>query len=156
MLARILLLAAFISFVIALLGDGEEGIAAYVEPFVILLILVLNAIVAVYQDLDAESALEALKNLSATTCSVLRDGKWQKMPAQDLVPGDIVEVKMGDSVPADLRILKLQSISLLVEEAPLTGESVSVHKQIEKLTTSSNVLQEQRNMLFSSTIVNYG
>lgn len=56
-----MLLAAFISFIIALLGDGEEGIAAYVEPFVILLILVLNAIVAVYQDMDAESALDALK-----------------------------------------------------------------------------------------------
>lgn len=156
LLARILLLAAFISFVIALLGDGEEGIAAYVEPFVILLILVLNAIVAVYQDLDAESALDALKDMSATTCTVLRDGKWNKMPAQDLVPGDIVEVKMGDSVPADLRIIKLLSISLLVEEAPLTGESVSVHKQIEKIDSSSTVLQEQRNMLFSSTIVNYG
>lgn len=63
MLARILLLAAMISFVIAITGDGEEGLAAYVEPFVILLILVLNAIVAIYQDKDAESALEALKNM---------------------------------------------------------------------------------------------
>ena len=63
LLARILLLAATISFVIALLGDGEEGLAAYVEPFVILLILVLNAIVAIYQDNDADSALEALKNM---------------------------------------------------------------------------------------------
>lgn len=63
LLARILLLAATISFVIALLGDGEEGLAAYVEPFVILLILVLNAMVAIYQDNDADSALEALKNM---------------------------------------------------------------------------------------------
>jgi magnesium-transporting ATPase (P-type) len=63
LLARILLLAATISFTIALLGDGEEGLAAYVEPFVILLILVLNAMVAIYQDNDADSALEALKNM---------------------------------------------------------------------------------------------
>lgn len=63
LLARILLLAATISFIIALLGDGEEGLAAYVEPFVILLILVLNAMVAIYQDNDADSALEALKNM---------------------------------------------------------------------------------------------
>jgi magnesium-transporting ATPase (P-type) len=63
LLARILLLAATISFVIAITGDGEEGIAAYVEPFVILLILVLNALVAIYQDGDAANALEALKNM---------------------------------------------------------------------------------------------
>ena len=63
-----LLLAATISFVIALLGDGEDGLAAYVEPFVILLILVLNAIVAIYQDNDADSALEALKNMQAINC----------------------------------------------------------------------------------------
>ena len=63
LLARILLLAATISFVIAITGDGEEGIAAYVEPFVILLILILNALVAIYQDNDADSALEALKNM---------------------------------------------------------------------------------------------
>jgi magnesium-transporting ATPase (P-type) len=63
LLARILLAAATISFIIAITGDGEEGIAAYVEPFVILLILILNAIVAIYQDNDAESALEALKNM---------------------------------------------------------------------------------------------
>ena len=63
LLARILLLAATISFIIALTGDGEEGLAAYVEPFVILLILVLNAMVAIYQDADADSALEALKNM---------------------------------------------------------------------------------------------
>ena len=68
LLARILLLAATISFVIAVMGDGDEGIAAYVEPFVILLILVLNAIVAIYQDDDAESALEALKDMQAVAC----------------------------------------------------------------------------------------
>lgn len=76
LLARILLLAAFISFVIAITGDGEEGIAAYVEPFVILVILILNAMVAIYQDKDAESAMEALKNMQAVDADVLRDGKW--------------------------------------------------------------------------------
>lgn len=76
LLARILLLAATISFVIALAGDGDEGIAAYVEPFVILLILVLNAMVAIYQDNDADSALEALKDMQATSCTALRNGTW--------------------------------------------------------------------------------
>jgi Ca2+-transporting ATPase len=76
LLARILLAAATISFIIALCGDGDEGIAAYVEPFVILLILVLNAMVAIYQDNDAESALEALKNMQACECQVKRNGEW--------------------------------------------------------------------------------
>lgn len=75
-MARILLLAATISFVIAVTGDGEEGLAAYVEPFVILLILILNAMVAVYQDYDADSALDALKNMQAAVCQCYRDGKW--------------------------------------------------------------------------------
>lgn len=150
------MLAAFISFVIALVGNGDEGIAAYVEPFVILLILVLNAIVAVYQDMDAESAIDALKKLSATSCACLRDGKWSTITSEDLVPGDIVKVKMGDAVPADIRLLELQSVSILIEEAPLTGESVSVHKQTAKITGEGSVLQDQRNMIFSSTVVNYG
>lgn len=141
LLARILLLAATISFVIAITGDGEEGIAAYVEPFVILLILVLNAMVAIYQDGDAESALEALKDMQATTCVCLRDGKISELDAKDLVPGDIVKVKMGDAVPADLRIIEMGP-TLLVEEAPLTGESVSVHKQVETLASSDkDILQ---------------
>lgn len=126
LLARILLVAATISFIIALLGDGDEGIAAYVEPFVILLILVLNAMVAIYQDNDAESALEALKNMQAFECQVKRDGEWRTLDAKLLVPGDIVKVKQGDNIPADIRLLQLNSISLQVEEAPLTGESVSV------------------------------
>lgn len=127
-MARILLLAATISFIIAITGDGEEGIAAYVEPFVILLILVLNALVAIYQDKDAENALDALKNMQALECQVKRNGLWKLMDSKDLVPGDIVRVKMGDNIPADIRLLELNSVSLQVEEAPLTGESVSVQK----------------------------
>jgi len=63
---------------------------------------------------------------------------------------------MGNSVPADIRIVNMDSVSLLVEEAPLTGESVSVHKQAEVLTTDGDLLQDQKNMIFSSTVVNYG
>lgn len=76
LLVRILLLAATISFVIAITGDGEEGLQAYVEPFVILLILVLNAIVAIWQDSNADNALEALKDMQAQTCRVCRNGEW--------------------------------------------------------------------------------
>ena len=112
-------------------SDKDEGIAGYVEPFVILLILVLNAMVAIYQDNDAESALEALKDMQATKCLIQRDGKWSEVDSVELVPGDIVKVNMGNKIPADIRILQMNSISLLVEEAPLTGESMSVEKQVE-------------------------
>ena len=126
MLAQILLAAATISFIIAITGDGDEGIAAYVEPFVILLILVLNAMIAIYQDNDADSALGALKDMQATHCNVLRNSKWQELDAENIVPGDIIRIKAGDCVPADARVISLESVSLQVEEAPLTGESVSV------------------------------
>lgn len=130
--------------------------AAYVEPFVILLILIINAVVGVVQERNAEGALEALKQLQAIECKVLRNGKWTVMDSVQLVPGDIVEVNTGDRVPADLRILKLTSISLLVEEAPLTGESVSVEKTTKTMGKEASLLQEQRNMLFSSTVINSG
>lgn len=157
LLARILLLAACISFLIAITGDGDEGLAAYVEPFVILLILVLNALVAIYQDQDADNALQALKNMQSVDCLALRDGKWQMIYSNQLVPGDIVKVKMGDNVPADIRVLELNSISLMVGEAPLTGESQPNHKTSNKIDTKSDLLiQDQHNMIFSSTIVDYG
>lgn len=93
-----------------------------------MLILVLNALIAIYQDKDAENALQALKNMQAIACHVLRNGKWQQMDSKDLVPGDIVRVKMGDNIPADIRLINMNSVSFQVEEAPLTGESVSVQK----------------------------
>ena len=156
LLVRILLLSAFISFLIALSGGEDEGLTAYVEPFVILLILLINAIIAIYQDSNADKALEALKNMQAIKCKVLRDGVWAEMDSVELVPGDVVEVNIGDCVPADLRVSKLKSISLQVEEAPLTGESVSVQKTIKKMSSDAQLLQDQKNMCFSSTIVNYG
>lgn len=126
------------------------------EPFVILLILVLNALVAIYQDKDADGALAALKNMQAVGCQVKRNGVWASMDSKLLVPGDIVRVKMGDNIPADVRVLELNSVSLQVEEAPLTGESVSVSKRVDKMAGGADILQDQRNMLFASTIVNYG
>jgi len=125
-LVRILLLSAIISFIFAVTGDEEEGLTAYVEPFVILLILILNAIVSIWQDANADKALEALKEMQAISCLVLRDGVWSEEDSKLLVPGDIVKVKVGDRVPADLRLIQRISVSFTIEEAPLTGESVSV------------------------------
>jgi len=102
-----LLGAAIISFIFACLGDGEEGLTAFVEPFVIMCILIINATVAVWQDSNADNALEALKNLQALECKCLRNGKWETIEAKFLVPGDIVTVQTGDCVPADLRIAEI-------------------------------------------------
>lgn len=85
---------------------------AFVEPFVIMCILVINATVAVWQDSNADNALEALKNMQAQECKCLRDGVWITIEAVSLVPGDIVSVHTGDCVPADLRIVEIQSIAL--------------------------------------------
>jgi len=107
-----------------------------VEPFVILLILILNAIVAIYQDKDAESALEALKNMQANKCQVRRNGEWVTEESENLVPGDIVQVRMGDNIPADIRLVELISASLQVEEAALTGEPESISKTTEAVSGS--------------------
>lgn len=92
---RILLVSASISFFFAVTGDGEDGITAYVEPFVILLILFLNGIVAIYTDSDADSALEALMDLQAPMANVIRNGEEKEIEARDLVPGDLVRVSSG-------------------------------------------------------------
>ena len=85
--------------------EADEGIGAFVEPFVILLILIINAIVGVWQEHNAENALEALKELQTCKAKCIRDGKLvPDLPAADLVPGDIVELAVGDKVPADLRL----------------------------------------------------
>ncbi len=133
LLVQILLGAAIVSFVFACLSEEDEGLAGFVEPFVILLILALNAIVAVYQDSNADNALEALKNMQAVSCNVLRDGKWAQLDAKELLPGDVVQVRTGDCVPADLRVVEVKSISLMAGQAALTGESVSVQKSSQKL-----------------------
>lgn len=71
--------------------------------------------------------------MQAVTCLVLRNGTWNEEVAKELVPGDVVKVKQGDRVPADLRICNMESVSLQIEEAPLTGESVSVEKRVEPM-----------------------
>lgn len=92
-LVRLLLISAVISFLISLFTPEEEhGIPAWVEPCVIFAILILNAIVGIWQDYDAERALEALKDLQSLHALVLRGGKWEEIEARDLVPGDIVKV----------------------------------------------------------------
>ncbi|KAJ8573085.1 hypothetical protein K7X08_009596 [Anisodus acutangulus] len=156
-LVKILLGAAFISFVLAYLHQdetGESGFEAYVEPLVILLILVLNAIVGVWQECNAEKALEALKEMQGESAKVFRDGYLvPDLPARELVPGDIVELRVGDKVPADMRVAALKSSTLRVEQSSLTGESMPVTKSNDSIHMDDCELQAKENMVFAGTTV---
>lgn len=156
-LVRILLVAAVVSFVLAWI-DGEEGgekdITAFVEPLVIFLILIVNAIVGVWQESNAEKALEALKEMQSEHAMVKRVGRFiPNLPARELVPGDIVELRVGDKVPADMRILHLISSTLRVEQSSLTGESMSVNKSHHKVNSEDIELQGKECMVFAGTTI---
>ncbi|KAK3250133.1 calcium-transporting ATPase [Cymbomonas tetramitiformis] len=162
-LVKILLLAAAVSFGLTWIEEAEkgagegEGIRAYIEPAVILLILVLNAIVGVWQESNAERALEALKEMQSETAKTWRDGKLiGDLPATELVPGDIIELSEGDKVPADIRVLGLKSLVLQLDQALLTGESVEVNKQVDPIDDEDVAINGKLNMLFSGTAVKKG
>jgi len=161
LLVKILLLAAIISFVLACFEDTEdtnELITAYVEPFVILLILIANAIVGVWQERNAESAIEALKEYEPEIAKVIRKNHRgiQRIKARELVPGDICDVSVGDKVPSDMRILAIFSTTLRVDQAILTGESVSVMKHTDEIPDPRAVNQDKKNLLFSGTNIAAG
>ncbi|KAL7600214.1 hypothetical protein Lser_V15G26491 [Lactuca serriola] len=155
-LVRILLAAAVISFVLAWY-DGEEGgemeITAFVEPLVIFLILIVNAIVGVWQESNAEKALEALKEIQSEQATVIRNGrKISSLPAKELVPGDIVELRVGDKIPADMRVINLVSSTLRVEQGSLTGESEAVSKTTKPVPEETDI-QGKKCMVFAGTTV---
>ncbi|KAK6142055.1 hypothetical protein DH2020_013884 [Rehmannia glutinosa] len=155
-LVRILLVAAVVSFVLAWY-DGEEGgemeITAFVEPLVIFLILIVNAIVGVWQENNAEKALDALKEIQSEHAIVIRDGrKISNLPAKELVPGDIVELRVGDKIPADMRVLSLISSTLRVEQGSLTGESEAVSKTTKAVAEDVDI-QGKKCMVFAGTTV---
>jgi len=151
-LVLILLGSAAISFVLALFEEGE-GWTAFVDPAVILTILVLNAVVGVSQESSAEKAIAALQEYSANKAKVVRNGRLSEVKAEELVPGDIVHVAVGDRIPADCRLLSVHSNSFRVDQSILTGESESVSKDVDAIKDQQAVKQDQVNMLFSGTTV---
>ncbi|MEG2671629.1 MAG: cation-translocating P-type ATPase [Ruthenibacterium sp.] len=148
----ILLVAAVVSGFTALYS-GES----FADVIIILFVVVVNAVLGVYQENKAEKAIEALQEMAAATSKVLRDGKQITLKSEELVPGDVVILEAGDAIPADGRIL--ESVSLKIEEAALTGESVPVNKMIEKLglADAKDVpLGDRKNMVYMGSTVVYG
>ena len=149
----ILMIAAAVSAVTNLIA--HESLA---EVFIILIVVLLNAVLGVFQESKAEAAIEALQTMTAATCKVLRDGKQVVLHSDELVPGDVVLLEAGDSVPADGRLL--ESASLKIEEAALTGESVPVNKVIEALGFAGEQaeipLGDRKNMCYMGSTVVYG
>ena len=145
----ILLAAAGISLYLAFVTDH-----GFTDPIVILAIVAVATILAVRQEMGAEKALDALKNMHAHMTVVLRDGVKQNIDAKELVPGDILLLSAGDKIPADARII--ESINLKVEESVLTGESVPVEKDADAEVPEKAPLGDQTNMLFSECLVTNG
>ncbi len=149
----ILIVAAAISGVMAVM-EGGEGIA---DVIIIMAVVLINAVLGVVQESKAEAAIAALQEIAAATSKVVRDGNVHTVRSEELVPGDIIVLEAGDSVPADARII--ECASLKIEEAALTGESVPVNKQVETLTAGSGgdvLLGDRKNMMYMGSTVVYG
>lgn len=148
----ILLVAAAVSGMTAIYS-GES----FADVIIILAVVIVNALLGVYQENKAEKAIEALQEMAAATSKVIRDGKQISLKSIDLVPGDIVVLEAGDAIPADGRII--ESASLKIEEAALTGESVPVNKMIAALGLADEKdvpLGDRKNMVYMGSTVVYG
>ncbi|HLR62176.1 MAG TPA: calcium-translocating P-type ATPase, SERCA-type [Lentibacillus sp.] len=126
----------------------------YVDAIAIMIIVLVNGFLGYFQEQKAEKSLAKLKEMSAPVATVLRDGKWEKLPSQEVVVGDVVRLNSGDRIPADIRIT--QSSSLETEESALTGESLPVMKHATSITKDKLDAQDQVNMGFMSTLVTRG
>ena len=147
-------LMIIILLVAAALSVITEGIHGLTDACIILAVVVLNAAFGVYQEGQAEAAIEALKNMSSPRARVRRDGHVVEIDSRELVPGDIVLLEAGDVVPADMRLL--EAASLKIEEAALTGESVPVEKDITETVAADAGIGDRVNMAYQNSNVTYG
>ena len=146
----ILLVASAISFATSFLEDQGD----LADPIIILVIVILNAAIGVFQQRRAERSIEALKNMSAPTATVIRNSKEQKIEASQVVRGDVIVLRAGDLVPADARLIEAHSLS--AQESALTGESVPSEKDANAVLPSDSAQADMKNMLFSSTVITAG
>ena len=147
----VLIIAAVISIITGIIS--HEGIS---DAIIIITVVILNAVLGVYQESKAESAIAALQEIAAATAKVCRDGHVSVIPATNLVPGDVILLEAGDSVPADARLI--EAASLKIEEAALTGESVPAEKTANVLKAEGKdvPLGDRANMVYMGSIVEYG
>ncbi|WP_228098587.1 calcium-translocating P-type ATPase, PMCA-type [Enterococcus durans] len=143
----VLLIAAFLSYV-------SSGFKDWTDSVIILLIVVINAIISISQENNANKSLEALQKMSAPLAKVIRNKKMEHIETAMLVPGDIIELEAGDLVPADVRILS--AANLKADESAMTGESVPVNKKALEGLPDDTVLADRKNMLISSTVITNG
>jgi Ca2+-transporting ATPase len=167
-LVQILLIVAGVSGIFSFMeikahiqatGESMSLIKGFMEPLIILAILFLNAAVGVWQSRQAEGSLEALKKLQPSLATVLRDGEWvDHMDASELVPGDVIQVKVGDKVSADARIVALESSVISLDEGSLTGESVTSQKLPgdEGLCRAGAPVQDMQGVVFAGTVCTAG
>ena len=147
-------LMIIILLVAAALSVITEGMHGLTDACIILAVVVLNAAFGVYQEGQAEAAIEALKNMSSPMARVRRDGHVIEIDSRELVPGDIVLLEAGDVVPADMRLL--EAASLKIEEAALTGESVPVEKDVTETVDAEAGIGDRVNMGYQNSNVTYG
>lgn len=147
----LMIIILLVAAVLSVITSGGEGVT---DAIIILTVVVLNAAFGVYQEGQAEAAIEALKNMSSPLARVRRDGHVVEVDSKDLVPGDIVLLEAGDVVPADMRLL--ETASLKIEEAALTGESVPVEKEADAEVAADAGIGDRLNMAYQNSNVTYG
>ena len=147
-----------VAAVISALTGMVKGEADFADVIIIMFVVVVNSVLGVVQEAKSEEALEALQKMSAATTKVMRDGKLLELPNSELVPGDVVLLEAGDSVPADCRML--ESATCKIEEAALTGESVPVEKHTDAIELADGAddvaLGDRKNMCYMGSTVVYG
>lgn len=146
----ILIIAAIVSFIVSII----EGNADYLDPIIILGIIIFNAFLGVFQESKAEHSLDSLRKLTTPYANVIRDNMMLVIPSKEIVPGDIILLESGNYVPADARLI--ESIDLKIDESALTGESLPVSKKPNITLKEQTPLAERKNMVYSSSIVTYG
>lgn len=148
----ILIIAAAVSGITSAYANES-----FADVFIILFVVIINAVLGVYQESKAEKAIEALQQMAASMCKVIRNGEMTTVKSEDIVVGDIIVVEAGDAIPADARII--ECASLKIEEAALTGESVPVNKLVDVLSLGEHgdvALGDRKNMLYMGSTVAYG
>ncbi len=146
-----MILVLLAAAVLSLVASGGED---YIDAIIIVLIVLLNACISIFQENNAEKALEALRKMSAPLAKVIRDGQTQSLDTALLVPGDLIMLEAGDLVPADARLL--QAANLKADESAMTGESLPVEKEADAVYSENTPLGDRKNMVISSTVITNG